>query len=144
MYMYVYIDEFCMHVSLIGARTHSPPRSIIGYQHFFRRALYVLGLSCGSTTGSSSVGRIASITGGGGGGGGGGGPRCRRRAPLPLFRLISIFDRLTQLELLVGDVSPSGLSREREKIEEGRSDLRFLKRINRVGEDNFEMYLRYR
>ena len=92
---------------------NSPPGFIIRYQHFFRRALYVLRqiYSC--------AGVVTSITGDSGS------FRSRSCAFLPLFRLVPIFDRLAQLELLVCYVSPSGLLKEPKEIEE-EMVLRFL------------------
>ena len=85
-------------------RTHSPPGSIIGNQHFFRRALYVLGLRSGR---AAAVAAAVAAPGGVAAALPGDGrrrPRSRSCAPLSFLRLIPIFDRLAQLEFFVGDV----------------------------------------
>ena len=91
------------------SRTHSPPGSIIGNQHFFRRALYVLGLRCCRAAAAAAPGGVAAALGRRR-------PRSRSCAPLSFFRLIPIFDRLAQLEFFVGDVpSPRLVLKKEEK-----------------------------
>lgn len=101
-------------------RTHSPPGSIIGNQHFFRRALYVLGLRCGRA--AAAPGGVAAALPGDGRRR----PRSRSCAPLSFLRLIPIFDRLAQLEFFVGDVpSPRLVKKRREKVD-GNGSYIFL------------------
>ena len=90
-------------------RTHSPPGAIIGNQHFFRRALYVLGLRCRRAA-AAPGGVAAALLGDGRRR-----PRSRSCAPLSFLRLIPIFDRLAQLEFFVGDVPSPRLVKKKKR-----------------------------